>query len=54
MEDNSNEYLQEYLEELGYKVQTLEKKVKALEIALLTTGILAFAGFIIFRALYFF
>ena len=54
MEHNSNKHLKEYIEKLEYRTQTLEKKVRALQIFLLTTITLEVVGFIIFGALYFF
>ena len=54
MEHNSNKHLKEYIEKLEYRTQTLEKKVRALQIFLLTTITLEVVGFIIFGTLYFF
>ena len=54
MKHNSDKHLKEYIEKLEYRTQTLEKKVRALQIFLLTTITLEVVGFIIFGTLYFF
>ncbi len=54
MEDNSDEYLREYIEDLEYRIQTLEKKVRALQICFLIAGLLIGIGYIVFSSLHFF